>query len=180
MPFIAIIKAINKRIDITQVEHPKLQYSYGDCICQLCRAPLRIRGGPLVRNHFAHDADRPCDTEYSYQPESPEHREAKRFLLERLRKEFPEYRTATIDVEVPIIEIKRVADILVTFLTGWKQAHEIQLSSITADELEERTNDYERAGIDVVWWLGKGANVESNRRWCIQKFGCNFSLNFSD
>ena len=179
MPFIALEKRTGKRIDITQIDQPKQKYSYGDCLCQLCNAPLRIKGGMHVRYHFAHNANIACTTEYSYQPESAHHRTAKLFLLERLRKEFPEYKSATIECEVPIPEVKRVADILVTFPNGWKQAHEIQLSPITTNELEERTNDYERAGIDTVWWLGKDANTESNRKWCIEKFGCNFSLNFN-
>ena len=89
MPFVALFKETGERIDITQVEYPKQKYKYGDCVCQLCEAPLRIRGGAYVRNHFAHDPSTPCNTDYSSQPESPHHREAKYFLLERLRKEFP-------------------------------------------------------------------------------------------
>jgi|SRR5579884_723375 len=179
MPFIAKHKETGERIDITQIEHPKLRFRGGECLCQLCGAPLIIRGGLHVRNHFAHHPSSPCLTDYSYQPESAHHRSAKLFLLEQLRKEFLEYKDAQIECESIIPEIKRVADILVTFPTGWKQAHEIQLADITTNELEERTDDYERAGIDVVWWLGKNADSASNRQWCIERFGCNFSLNFS-
>ncbi len=74
--------------------------------------------GAYVRHHFAHDPSTPCQTDYSYQPESPHHREAKSFLLERLRKEFPEYKDAEIRCEVKMPEIKRVVDVSDWLATG--------------------------------------------------------------
>lgn len=88
MPFVALLKETGERIDITQVEYPKQKYKYVDCVCQLCEAPLRIRGGAYMRNHFAHDPSTPCTTDYTSQLESPHHREAKYFLLERLGGSF--------------------------------------------------------------------------------------------
>jgi len=64
----------------------------------------------------------------------------------------------------------------VTFPTGWRVAHEVQLASITTEHLQERTNDYTLAGIDVVWWLGKSADTETNRAWCRCTFGYALSL----
>ncbi len=42
---------------------------------------------------------------------------------------------ATIDLEVKLQPIWRVVDVLVTFPSGWKQAHEVQLAAITTGEL---------------------------------------------
>jgi competence protein CoiA len=170
MPFIAFDIRANKRVDITQIEHPRLVLKKEDIRCQLCGNPMLIKAGMIKRAHFAHIAA-PCSTDYSYHPESPAHREAKVFLAEHLRVSFGEYTSAIFDYEVPIPEAKRVADLLMTFPTGWRIAHEVQLAKITVEELQMRTAAYEQAGIDVVWWLGKQANTENNRKWCEETFG---------
>gem|GEM_PF-2511317 len=94
-----------------------------------------------------------------------------------LREQYIEYTDAQIAYEVPIPEVKRVADILIVFPLGWRIAHEVQLAAISLAELRERTEEYERAGIDVVWWLGKAADTQSNRLWCIQTFGHCYTIN---
>lgn len=175
MPFIALHKETRERIDITQIERPRDVLKSGDCVCQLCDARLIIKAGFVMRAHFAHYAS--CDTDYHTQPESQEHREAKVFLATRLKEAHKEYASAVIEYEVPIPEVKRIADLLVTFPTGWKVAHEIQLASITSEDLEARTNDYARAGIDAVWWLGKSANTPANRAWARKTFGYVLTLN---
>lgn len=177
MPFMALRKDTQERIDITEIENPRLVLRSGDCVCQLCGKPLVVRSGLILRPHFAHYADSDCDTDYKYHPESPEHREAKVKLIEFLRDTYAEYTNATFEKEKPIPEIKRVADILVSFPMGWRLAHEIQLASITVQELQERTDDYLRVGIDVIWWLGKSANSPANRTWCIENFGYCVTIN---
>jgi competence protein CoiA len=81
------------------------------------------------------------------------------------------YANVTIAYEVPVREVKRVADLLVTFPTGWQVVHEVQLASTTTEDLQRRTNDYTPAGIDVTWWLGKSADTPANREWCQRTFG---------
>lgn len=175
MPFIAIHAATKERIDITRIENPRASLKSGECLCQLCSEPMIVKAGLIVRPHFAHYAQ--CGSEYRFHPESPEHRLAKRELSRILREQFVEYTDALIEYEVPIPEIRRVADILVTFPMGWRIAHEVQLCSITIEELEARTHDYNSAGIDVMWWLGKAADTSTNRNWCLQMFGQSLSLN---
>jgi competence protein CoiA len=170
MPFIALDTQTNQRIDITTIEQPRLLLKKEHIVCQLCHKPMLIKAGMIRQAHFAHIATT-CTTEYGIHPESQAHRDAKVFLAEHLRTAFKEYTHAVIDYEVPIPEVKRVADLLVTFPTGWRVAHEVQLATITCNELQQRTDDYERAGIDVVWWLGKSANTEANRTWCEKTFG---------
>ncbi len=175
MPFVAEHKESHARIDITQVANPRLEIDQEQCICPLCGEAFTMRVGMILRPHFAHRI-RVCNTEYSTHKESLAHLEAKLYLRDHLRREFPEYSAASIELEVKLQPIWRVADVLVTFPSGWRQAHEVQLASITREELEQRTNDYTSMGIDVVWWLGNQADTDSNRMWCVEKFGYSVSL----
>ena len=177
MPFIGLRKDTAERIDITQIENPRLSLKSGDCVCQLCGSPLMVRAGSIYRAHFSHYGDRECNTDYKYHKETPEHREGKILLSKFLKETYAEYTSAKLEYEVPIPEIRRVADVLADFPMGWRIAHEVQLASISPEELQERTDDYYRAGIDVVWWLGKSADTPKNRDWCIQTFGYCVTLN---
>ncbi len=178
MPFVAEHKETGARIDVTHAENPRLEIDQEQCVCPLCGGPFTLRAGLIRRPHFAHRVAQ-CKSQYRTHPESAAHLEAKWFLKHHLREEFPEYMTATIEFEVKLEPIWRIADLMVTFPSGWRQAHEIQLSSITTEELQERTNDYTAMGIDVVWWLGHHADTEINRQWCIETFGYSLSLQLS-
>jgi competence protein CoiA len=175
MPFVALHKETKKRIDITSINNPRQFLKAGDFICQLCEKPMIVKAGEVLQAHFAHQASCP-NTEYSSQPESPEHREAKKYLAEHLVEEFPMYAGATIEYEVPIKEVRRIADLLVTWPGGHRQAHEVQLSAITTGTLKKRTEDYEQAGIDVVWWLGKSAKTQTNINWSYETFGLSYII----
>jgi competence CoiA-like predicted nuclease len=177
MPFIAIDKNSGNRIDILTVSDPRRTLKSSDCACQLCGASMFIKAGPLIRPHFSHYSD--CKSDYKIgHVETPEHLYGKMELKQLLKEQFSNLDRIEIDYEVAIPEIKRIADVLVTFPMGWRMAHEIQLANISTDELEERTNDYLRAGIDVYWWLGKSADNLQNRSWCIDKFGFSLSISF--
>jgi competence CoiA-like predicted nuclease len=169
MPFVALNKTTRQRVDITKIENPRLALKSEEHVCQLCEQPMIVRAALILQPHFAHRVM--CPSDYGYHPESQEHRAAKRFLAQYLRETYEEYTTAQIEFEVPIREAKRVADILVEFPMGWRIAHEIQLASITTLQLQERTSDYVRAGIDVIWWLGKAADTETNRDLCLEEVG---------
>jgi competence protein CoiA len=175
MPFVALHKETKKRIDITTINNPRQVLKAGDCICQLCEKPMIIKAGEVLQAHFAHQSSCPS-SEYSSQPESPEHRAAKKYLAEHLVEEFPEYEGATIEYEVPIPEVRRIADLLATWPNGHRKALEVQLSAITIEHLRKRTEDYERAGINVVWWLGKSAFTKTNVNWCLETIGCCYCI----
>jgi competence protein CoiA len=177
MPFIALNPATGKRIDITQYEQPKRDLNPDEVVCQLCNQAMRIKDGPVVRAHFAHIMQ--CtNTEYQAHPESYHHDLGKHWIAEQLRGELWKYTNATIELEVPIPEIKRVADILVTFPNGWRIAHECQLADLGLEELQQRTEDYNRAGIDVFWWLGKVALTRYSK-WVFENYGYILSLRFN-
>jgi competence CoiA-like predicted nuclease len=169
MPFVALHKDSKERIVILNYENPRANLKSGDCICQMCEAPLIVRSGLIRRPHFAHYGD--CKTDYRYHPESIEHLSCKHEVAETLKRTFKSYADTKIAYEYRIPEIMRVADIMITFPMGWRVVHEIQLSSITSRELEERTNDYLSAKIDIVWWLGRSANTPANLSWCLRNIG---------
>jgi competence protein CoiA len=176
MPFIALHKDTKKRIDITLLDHPREMFKAGECLCQLCSSPMIVKAGLIKRAHFAHANS--CTSPYGSHPESAEHREAKMYLKTQLPARFEDYKDVRLEYEVPIKEVKRIVDLLAIFPKGHRVAHEVQLASITNEQLEARTKDYERAGIDVIWWLGKSANSPANRDWCLRTFGEVFSINF--
>jgi competence protein CoiA len=170
MPFIALHRETKQKIDISEIENPRAVLKSGDWVCQLCNKPLIIKAGFIVAAHFAHYAGE-CTSDYKAHPESPEHRFAKKKLATLLTEKMGEYSDAFVDYEVRVPEVNRVADVMAVFPMGWRVVHEVQLASTTSEELEQRSNDYNRAGIDVVWWLGKNADTPGNRAWCIRTFG---------
>lgn len=178
MPFIAKLKSTKERIDITHFENPRLEINKNDCICQLCDEPLFIKAGFIISAHFVHYSGG-CESDYERKAESEEHRLAKRKIAAYFRNTYQD-RNILIELEKPLPEIKRVADVLITFPGGWQIAHEIQLSNITIERLAERTTDYNTIGIDVVWWLGKAANTETNKEWCWDAQGGYFLLRFGE
>lgn len=169
MPLIALDKETRKRIDITKIANPRSELSPGKQICQLCGTDMIIVAGPQKIHHFRHKVA--CTSDYEQHPESYEHLHTKAIIAEKVSKWMKEFTNATPELEVPIPEVKRVADVMFTFPNGWRVAHEIQLASISVADLEKRTDDYLRAGIDVFWWLGNRADVQQNREWCTERFG---------
>lgn len=175
MPFIALNKETGARVDITR-EPPEIirRFTPGALVCQLCSGPMFPRSAHerkdtlgqayRVQAHFVHVAD-VCDDAWAHHPESREHRIGKVHIATEWLQQFGRYRGAVVDYEVPIKEIKRIADVLAELPNGHKIAHEVQLAKITPRELEDRTNDYARAGIDVYWHLGKDACTEPNREF---------------
>ncbi|MEA5079488.1 MAG: competence protein CoiA family protein [Anaerolineaceae bacterium] len=177
MPFIAINKVTRERIDITTIENPRLALENGVFLCQLCGQPMFIRGGGYYIHHFCHKVSCHSDEYGTRERETPEHLFGKREIAKLLHEQF-NGQNVKIEYEVPLPEIKRVADILVTYPMGWRLAHEIQLSDITKDEIDIRTSDYESIGIDVVWWLGERIRNEV-RNWSIERFGRVFTVKVS-
>ena len=130
-----------------------------------------IKHGTIPAPHFAHKPDLDCWYARECQGETLEHRLAKLSLADHLSEWFAEYTTAEPQIEVPIHEVQRVADVLFLFPTGWGIVHEVQLAGITVDLLEQRTKDYERAGYDVVWWFGDTALTHSVKDWSMKQYG---------
>lgn len=180
MGLVAKNSRTNEIIRIFDYQNPRDELNKSEIICHLCGGELIIKSGLVRIKHFAHKPDSPCSCDYDRHPESYEHLFFKKLLSENLGGEFEEYLNIKPTLEYPIHEVRRIADIVFEFPNGWLVAHEVQLSSITTENLEKRTNDYHNAGIDIVWWLGKSANTKTNREWCIEKFGECYTLNWEE
>lgn len=178
MGLVARNKITNELVNIFEYENPRKELVKEDLECHLCGRDLIIKAGLIRIKHFAHKPDSPCTCDYSRHRESYEHLFFKKLLSEKLGGEFSEYLDVKPKLEYPIHEVNRIADIVFEFPNGWLVAHEIQLSSITIEDLEKRTNDYRNAGVDVVWWLGKSADTENNREWLFENFGECYSLDW--
>ena len=154
----------------------------GDLICPFCDEVLvavreYIRAGDGVGAYLRHKAD--CSTTLAHHPESPEHFAAKKWILEHM-PEKAEYAIVSSDCEVRMPEINRIADVCFVLENGDRVVHEAQLSPITVDDLEARTNDYESLGYGIVWHFGKHADKEANKLWAFRRLGGCEVLSFDE
>jgi len=163
-------------IDITKLENPRTQIDKSRLGCKFCSGKMSIRQGLLRARHFYHLSA--CTSDFARHPESAEHNIGKELIAKHVKEFWKEYSEVNIDYEYPISEIKRIADIAMIFPSGWIVVHEIQLASITNEQLQKRTEDYNSIGIDTFWWLGKSAKTPENQKWCIEKYGYSLSLDY--
>ena len=168
MPLTGKLLSSGKTVYIWKLDDPRAEIEKGDLVCRLCEGQMGVRQGLVRAWHFFHYAS--CTSALEQHPESADHIAAKHRLLMFMAEQFRDSLKSA-KVEEPIPEANRVADVLLTFKTGWRVAHEVQLSSITTGELEARTRDYADAGVDVYWWLGKQGNTPVNRQWCLDEMG---------
>ena len=139
------------------------------CGCPDCNAVVFPRDRKGFALHFVHQRD--CESKFNYHPVSPEHERGKELIRDLFMAELSDYSDVRVEFELPIKEANRIADVAVIYPTGYLLVGECQLASITTADLEARTNDYESAGADVIWWLGKDADTAANRSWSIERFG---------
>lgn len=137
------------------------------------------RGG--FQLHFVRNfKNKRITIDYDCHPESVPHLMAKERIYRDVKQMFKsnpdKYQGFEVEVEYPIKlnnqPRKRIADLMI--LDPKKNpitAIEVQLSRITEQDLEERTNDYERADIDCIWLFGSNNNNPQIRRWSTDKFG---------
>jgi competence CoiA-like predicted nuclease len=177
MPFVALGVESQQRLDITAFKSPRHEITE-PCMCPYCNGRMFIVAGKIRVHYFRHQTT--CTTEYEHNPESPDHLLAKQRLKTYLAEKHPEYKGVRLEFEYLVKEAGRIADLMAIFPSGWRVAHEIQLSSITTEWLEKRTEAYFKTGIDVWWWLGKHANTETNYRWCRDNLGYALSITFAE
>jgi competence CoiA-like predicted nuclease len=167
----------NEEVVITDYENPRENLLKENLCCKFCEGKISIRQGLIRCNHFYHL--NPCTSDFERHPESIQHNIGKQLIAEHIKQYWQEYASTNIKFEMPLKEIKRIADIAMIFPSGWIVVHEIQLATITTEQLQKRTNDYQSIGIDTFWWLGKGADSTANRNWCIQKFGYSLCIDYA-
>lgn len=171
MPLTAIahLESENKLIDITEYTNPKLKFTTTKFTCPECGWPMGIRHTLAVTAHFAHypgNHERSCSLAAG---ESTEHRAAKVKIRDFL-KLHDLYKQCRFQFEYDIAGIRR-ADLVAVFPDGMIEAHEIQLSGLSLATLIQRTQDYEKHGIAIFWWLGEKANKDDIKSWLYSHYG---------
>lgn len=156
-------------LDITKMTNPRLEIEKSRLVCRFCNGKMLIRQGLVRAKHFSHLSE--CTSDFERHPESPEHNMGKELIATHVKSHWKEFAAVKIEFEYPLPEIKRIADIAMVFPSGWVVVHEIQLATITNEQLQKRTEDYNSIGIDTFWWLGKGADSPANRKWSIDRYG---------
>ena len=143
--YMLIAKQNNQLIDLRKVSSTdfsrlKLASNYA---CPYCGASVILKQGPKRRAHFSHKTS--CDYK-GHDHESEAHHLSKLVLEEWLSNQG----VRTIKVEYRLATINRIADIYFEY-ENEKYVLEIQKSMIDASLFHQRTNDYEKLGIRVIW-----------------------------
>ena len=186
MPLKAVCKETNEVVYSFDFEDKlSLISKYPNLKCPLTNIDVYVRSRAEYVLHFVRKTK--ANIVMEHHPESVEHYLSKIEVIKSLRQEIELDTRLTgykVEAEFPLPNIGkhgRIADVAV--LSPYNQPVyicECQLSSITEEQLQQRTEDYESAGIDCIWILGKSANSDKNRKWLYSKFGVAYSLSFSE
>jgi len=123
--------------------------------------------------HFVHKSSG-FKTEYQSHPESVAHIAGKLAVGIHYQKLIEDFNLdgRVVEFEVPIESRKRICDVCIKGPSGEiERVGEVQLATITTDELDRRTSDYEELGIQVSWFLGGSADNSANRAWSKERLG---------
>lgn len=180
MPLIARIKKTQETVCILDIPNPSSKFVKGEIICPYCDANMTVVTSSVRVNHFRHLPGPPCTDPYqsAHEGETIFHIVGKAELYKQLQTIYPKTKGYKIDVEYPLKQVGRRADVYVYDPNGWNRAYEIQLSYISHMEFEERTRSYESAGVNICWILGGKANVKENIDWSLERFGKVYQMEF--
>lgn len=169
-----------KTVDITRYDSPRLELADQELRCPECKSPMHVYQSLIRITHFKHNPgsdNRDCAMAAG---EGNDHLCAKVAIAERL-VDLRGYEGAQVLKEHWLANVERRADIFVLHNDGGTEVHEIQLARTTIDSLEERTNDYLRAGVrEIIWWFGGQADNGNNRAWAKEKLGGYGELNITE
>lgn len=155
-------------------EHPRM-YQSGK-ITTVRRHFSRGKNLLAVPPYFCDDDDIFEQRDNSrYVNESCEHIEGKRFIKTLCDQWYSvQAKEFTVQEEYQLklpTGKRRIIDVAVLLPCGIIEAHEVQLSPITIDELKDRTDDYESIGVNVYWYFGKKAATFDNMNWEFNRTG---------
>lgn len=119
-----------------------------DWRCTVDDCPMQFVNASRRTKHFRHDIEKPG---HPTPEESEDHRSIILGLKDYYEKE--DY-VKHVKVEYYIKKIDRIADLKLKLITGHSFVIEVQLSEQSKPEFRERTNDYNKAGMPVLWLLG--------------------------
>lgn len=178
MPFKAIDKKTGEVVLSTLfAEALTIRAKYSDLVCPACKARVSARGGKSMRivPHFFHirKEGEGCliADKHKSRRSLTHHTLMVKSAYDYLIKEIPPGFTLDFEHHSKAVP-DRIADLAVLDANGnMVQAHEIQLTKVPVRQLEERTESYESAGVEVVWWFGKGCDTEEIINWSRANFG---------
>lgn len=116
----------------------------GPFVCPDCREAVILKASRRSVNHFAHADPLAC---HHARNESDEHRRCKLEIFEALSRD-PRVRSAML--ERPLGTNRPDVS---AYINGVPVAIEVQISSLSLETIAERTMDYARKGIYVLWLL---------------------------
>lgn|GEM_PF-5164237 len=178
MPFVAALPN-HQRIDITEYPTPKLQLDGLDLHCPYCPSRFMIVSGERLTPHFRHhEFCRDPIAQLYFSGETEEHRQAKRFLKALFVQHIKNYSRAIPELEVRDAVCNRIADLMISYPFGYRQAIEVQLSRVGVQNIIERTTSYFNGGIDVVWFLGPHCRDERIREYLKEQIGFYHFIDF--
>ena len=124
--------------------------------CPVCKEQVVLKAGRIVVNHFAHHPDSHCTWGKG---ESVAHM----MMKERIHRWLAEW-GVTAELEVPLVDDERRADVLVTTPKGNQFVIECQASPISIDEWDARNSDYAILDMPVLWvWASTRINDRAGR-----------------
>lgn len=182
---VALHKESQKRITAARYEsihELRKEFGLGELVCPCCEQTVFPRERDGFIRHFVHTNS--CTSDMARHPESPMHEQGKLALVRYLQRQvdITETEKAKIEVEHRLPHCGangRVADVALVYDNNNLLICECQLSSITVNELEQRTRDYYSIGADVLWFLGNEADTSSNQKWLKSMFGAYGRVEFT-
>jgi competence protein CoiA len=128
--------------------------SDGPFLCPECENEVVLKLGSVRLNHFAHKSATNC--EYG-KGETEAHRKCKMTIYEALLKE-PNVKKAALERL-----LKTCRPDVSAYINGVPVAIEVQISTLTMEKIIQRTEEYARKGIYVLWLLQWTPYLDSTR-----------------
>jgi len=126
----------------------------GPFVCLQCREEVILKTGRHRTNHFAHANPIACKF---LTGESEIHRRCKMEIFEALQKE---PRVCNVALERALGEVRPDVS---AYINGVPVAIEVQISSLSVETIMQRTIDYFRKGIYVLWLLQWTPELDAKR-----------------
>lgn len=186
MPITAKLKKTGKVQTSLEIHSPsqfRLDNPRGEVVCPHCGGEMVLVGG-LHSNrivHFRHV--KACTSLMESHPESLRHIIGKAHLKGLLAARLSQQKIkADVHIEYPLPYVGksgRIADVAAMLPDMSLVVYECQLAPISVESLEQRSDDYENNGIEIVWFFGEKANTADIAQWSKRRFGDFNSITFN-
>lgn len=131
---------------LTKVEIEQLRLRQKDFFCPTCNNQVIIKAGSKMIPHFAHRSRIDCP---SHETGEGEYHERGKLLLYQWLKS----QQLNIKLEAHIPEINQRPDLLLE-VNGKRIAFEYQCARIPIEQIKQRNEGYQKAGITPIWIIG--------------------------